>query len=709
MSASPRAAFEAAWSQASAALQRGDAAAALAPLRQCLQLQPRQRGLWLQTAVSAFQAGQGEFALSLLRDAAQRWPQDADIVFHLAYLHEARGETAAAETAYRSVLQVHPQHAQSLHNLAGLFAREGRPAAALPLLQQLLLLQPKDVALLTAAADIALQAGDAAQAQVHATTAVALSGDAAAAWQVLGKAARHRGDLDNAIPALQRALDLQAPRAGLTAELGQAQIDAGDFATGQQTLRKAVTLDPQRRVLDWLAALALPSLPHSDDEIDDAREEFGRQLERIHAELRLDTPTQIDAAYEAICRVLPFPLHYQPRDNRALGDRYGDLVQRVMQAAGGELAQPVAPRAPGSRLRVGFVSAELREHTVTRYFGRWLRELDAQHFERHAWHCGAATDATTQQFAQQLDFFHHVPFAPLQIAAQIRAAQLDVVVLLDVGMDAHMHALAALPLAPRQYLAYGHPVSSGLPQLSGFLSSALLERGDAQQHYRELLLRLPGLGALPTPPAVQATVRWQPHSGAPQLLCAQNLAKVVPAFDRTLARLAAETGARIAFYSGPAGVQTLERRFLERIGAAFRERGLDPQLQIELRPRAGYAAYLDDLARADLVLDTPWFCGGATSLDTCHVGTPLVTWEGEFLRSRQSAGMLRMLGLTQGIASSEDDYVARAVGLLADAPRSQELREQLRSRAPRLFDVSDSLAALAELLLTGPATAPAEP
>lgn len=709
MSASPRAAFETAWAQARQALQRGDAVAALLPLQQCLQLQPQQRGLWLQTAVSAFQAGQGDVALSLLRDAARRWPQDADIVFHLAYLHEARGESAAAEAEYRRVLQTHPQHGQSLHNLAGLLARAGQPGAALPLLQQLLAVQPKDVALLTAAADIALQAGAAAQAQAYAASAVELSGDAASAWQILGKAARHRGDLDRAIPALQRALELQAPRAGLTAELGQAQIDAGDFVTGRETLRKAATLDPQRRVLDWLAALALPSLPRSDEEIDAAREAFGHQLDRIHAELRLDAQAQVDAAYEAICRVLPFPLHYQPRDNRALGDRYGDLVQRVMQAAGGELAQPLPPRSGAARLRVGFVSAELREHTVTRYFGRWLQELDAQRFERHAWHCGAVVDATTQRIAQQMDSFHHAPFAPLQVAAQIRAAQLDVVVLLDVGMDAHMHALAALALAPRQYLAYGHPVSSGLPQLSGFLSSALLERADAPQHYREPLLLLPGLGALPTPPAVQASARWLPHTGAPQLLCAQNLAKVIPAFDRTLARLVAETGAQIAFYSGPAGVQALERCFLQRISAAFSAHGLDPQQHIALRPRAGYAAYLDDLARADLVLDTPWFCGGATSLDTCHVGTPLVTWEGEFLRSRQSAGMLRLLGLPQGIASGEDDYIAKAVALLADRGRSQALREHMRARAPQLFDGGDNLDALAALLLQETACAPAEP
>ncbi|TDR45721.1 putative O-linked N-acetylglucosamine transferase (SPINDLY family) [Tahibacter aquaticus] len=700
MSESPRAAFEAAWAQAQAALQSGNAAAALPPLQQCLQLQPQQPGLWLQTAVSAFQAEQGGLARQLLQQAAQRWPQDTNIGFHFAYLCELGGDLATAVAQYRRTLEGDPNHAQSLHNLAGLLARNEQPAAALDLLQRLIELNPADAGLQVAAAELALQSGAAARARTLAGAALLLAADDAAALRVFAKAARHLGDLSTALPALQRALAMTPERAGLMADLGQTQIDAGDFAVGRRTLQQAATLDPQRRTLDWLAALALPALPLSDDEIDASRADFAAQLERIHAELRLDTPAQIDGAYEAICRVLPFPLHYQPRDNCALGRRYGDLVQRVMQAAGGALGEAPVPRAEAQRLRVGFVSAELREHTVTRYFGRWLEQLDAQRFERHAWHCGAIVDATTQQIAQQVDFFQHAPFAPLQIAQRIRAAQLDVVVLLDVGMDAHMHALAALPLAPRQYLAYGHPVSSGLPGLSGFLSSERLESAGADGHYREPLLRLPGLGALPRQPRLQARASWQPRraGAAPQLLCAQNLGKLIPAFDATLARIAAESGAQIAFYTGPAGMQPLEQRFLARIGSAFRDRGLDPDQHLLMRARTSYADYLDDLARADLVLDSPWFCGGATSLDACHVGVPVVTWEGEFLRSRQTAGMLRLLDLPGSIADNEDGYIARALELIDDAAANRDLREALRARAPRLFDAGAGLDALADLL-----------
>ncbi len=699
-----RAAFDAAWQQAQLALQRNDAAAALAPLRQCLQWQPQQPALWLQSAVTAFQAGQPALARDLLQTSVQRWPTDVALLFHLAYLHEIGGDDRAAASAYARVLAIDSRHADSLRNFSGLHARNGDRAEALTLMQRLIALRPDDIDLYIAAADLALSGGDAAHAQDLAQSAVARDPAHAAALRTLARAARQRRDLVVALPALERAVALTPKRAGLVADLGQAQIEAGDFDAGVSTLRRAAVMpDAQQRTIDWLGALALPALMDSDDAIDASRAHFAMQLERIHAELRLDTPEQIASAHAAIGRVLPFPLHYQPRDNRALGRRFGELVQRIVRAAGGELAAPMPARAGTGRIRVGFVSAELREHTITRYFGRWIEELDPQRFERWAFHCGNISDDTTARIARSVEHYRHVPLAPLAVAAQIRAAALDVVVLLDVGMDPAMHVLAALPLAPRQYLAYGHPVSSGLDGFGGFLSGAALESAHADAHYHEPLLRLPGLGALPRQPALQASTRWTPRAAGapPQLLCLQSLTKLIPSFDATLARLARETGACIGFFTGPAGVQPLEQRFLARVSAAFAAMGLDPQRHLQLRPRTRYADYLDQVAAADLILDTPWFCGGATSLDTCHVGAPVVTWEGEFLRSRQTAGMLRLLDLPQSIAADEDGYIGAAVHLLDDAAANESLRAQLRERAPRLFDAGAGLDALGAVLAHG--------
>ena len=97
----------------------------------------------------------------------------------------------------------------------------------------------------------------------------------------------------------------------------------------------------------------------------------------------------VESALAGLERVQPFLLHYLPADTTELSLRYGEMVESAMRhIAPAEFRASVGWRAlaHGGRLRVGFVSCELRLHTVTRYFGEWLMRLDPEQFEIHAWH-----------------------------------------------------------------------------------------------------------------------------------------------------------------------------------------------------------------------------------------------------------------------------------------------------------------------------------
>jgi hypothetical protein len=63
----------------------------------------------------------------------------------------------------------------------------------------------------------------------------------------------------------------------------------------------------------------------------------------------------------------------------------------------------------------------------------------------------------------------------------------------------------------------------------------------------------------------------------------------------------------------------------------------------------------------DVYLDCPSFSGYTTAWQAAHRGLPIVTLEGQFLRQRLAAGLLKQIGVTDGIATSADDYVAIAV------------------------------------------------
>lgn len=266
-------------------------------------------------------------------------------------------------------------------------------------------------------------------------------------------------------------------------------------------------------------------------------------------------------------------------------------------------------------------------------------------------------------------------------------------------MDPRHHVLGALRLAPVQCVLYGHPVTSGLSNMDHFISAAALEPENAASHYRENLVLLPALGACPERPPAAGEGSWldQFADDGQIALCLQNHLKLVPSFDAVLAQIAKRSGARIGFFVRNVGVA---RRFRERIEAEFHRHGLDPARSLAFLPAKDHAAYLGGVARAALVLDSPWFSGGATSLDAFSVGTPVLTWEGQMARGRQTHAMLGLMGVDGLVAADEGDYVAKAVALLGDQAVLRGLRERIVERSGVLFEHGEVIAAFENFLDT---------
>ncbi|WP_257389592.1 hypothetical protein, partial [Tahibacter caeni] len=418
---------------------------------------------------------------------------------------------------------------------------------------------------------------------------------------------------------------------------------------------RALALAPDWPRARWQQALAVPAVPESEAAAAAALARFDAGVAALTAD-----PGDSEAAFDCMQAVGVFAMHYLPGDHTARQRRYGDLLGAVASRARPQWLQTDwTALAHGGRLRVGFVSAYLHEHVVERYFGGWIRGLDPARFERHAWYTGASADARTQALRESVDHFAEPAGSFDDFAAALRAAKLDVLIYLDVGLDPRQQALAALRLAPVQCAAYGHPVGTGLATVDYYLSGDALEPADADMHYRERLVRLPGLGCVPRAPATPAGTPASDLrvAGQPLLLCLQNLIKLPPSFDAVLAAVLAASGAVLVLFDRSAGIS---RRFVARLSAALQARGLDPAACLRVEAARPYADYLALVQQADLVLDSPGFSGGGTSLDALGVGTPAVTFDGAFARGRQTAAMLRRLGLAELVAADDAAYVALA-------------------------------------------------
>ncbi|HEX3123467.1 MAG TPA: tetratricopeptide repeat protein [Rhodanobacteraceae bacterium] len=679
---------------ATTALQEGNYLLAAKHLRRCLDLNPRYSEAQHDLGVALRESGRIDEAIAAFRAALENRPHYAEALFNLATAVEAQGDWAQAEQAYRQGLAWQPSNVDILVRLGNLLGRQGRIHEALPMLESACRLAPERAVAWGNLARVLSDLGRYADAIQCARAATARDPRRAVWWRILGVAQNRQRDGEGAAIALRKAIELAPDDPIARFELGLALRDAGSIDEAREVFSHG-----QVERLRWGAALSLPACYRDDAEIEAERARFAAGLSQLESQLTLHTPAQIDDAYRAVIGIAPFHLHYQPRDNTHLQCRFGDLVTTVMSKAAPELVKPCAwtRGARGARLRVGFVSSHLMYHTVSRYFGSLLTGLDPRRFDVHVWYCGDRRDDSTDRIAAAVGQFIHTRAEARDLAPLIRAAQMDVLVYPEIGMDPHHQALAALRLAPVQCLLYGHPATSGLENVDYFLSGEMLEPTDGAAHYRERLVRLPGLGARPDRPPVPGDGRWIEAymSEAPVLLCLQPAIKLEPRFDHVVAAVVAATGARIAFFDRN---PPLTRRFRARIESVFEAYGLDADRHLAFMPAQPHADYLAGIARAPLVLDSFWFSGGATSLDAFHVGTPVLALEGSMARGRQTSAMLRMMGLEGLIAHSPEQYIAQATTLLGDRDQLARLQERIKSSAHILFDDESALRAFENFL-----------
>ena len=151
------------------------------------------------------------------------------------------------------------------------------------------------------------------------------------------------------------------------------------------------------------------------------------------------------------------------------------------------------------------------------------------------------------------------------------------------------------------------------------------------------------------------------------------------------ARIAREVGnAQFVFIASPRG-DNVTAAFRRRLARAFAAEGLDPARHVVMAGRLVTADFVGVARVSDVFLDSIGWSGCNSALECLDANLPIVTWPGPFMRGRHCAAILRILGVTDTIAGSADDYVAIAVRLARDPGWRTDLRARMETNRPRLF------------------------
>jgi protein O-GlcNAc transferase len=600
---------------------------------------------------------------------------------------------ADAEIAYSAAVAIDAQYGAAWENLGHVQRTLGHTDRARASLTQAVRLLPQSKHAWTALAHLHHAAGAMVDARTCFERALSIDPSVANTWMALGNLLVETFDFNRARPCLERVLALQPDHEEARSVLGFVLIELGETAAAESTLRAEATdraaPSLSRRVRE---ALLLPQIYRGIDDLKHWRARYAKGLEGL---------LQIDANPDQVFTLAQtnFLLAYQGEDDRALQTRYADFVRNMIAQSRPDLVAPLRA-APGERIKVAFVSSFFRECTIGHYFRSWITALDAGKFERIVMHTGATRDQLTETLAQQCDQFHSLRGSVLQITEAIRAANVDVLIYPEIGMGAQNYLLANMRLAPIQIAAWGHPVTTGSSQIDYFLSCADMEPANAQQHYCERLLMLPGIGvsyAMPDSVAPLTRAQLGLADDRRVYVCPQSLFKIHPDNDDIFCELMArDDKAVLLFFQGNHAAIT--QQFSARLSERMKAHGLPQRNQVKFLPRMDAASFRGVLSLADVVLDTLHWSGGNTSLDALAVGAPIVTLPGEFMRGRQTAAMLRRVGASELIATNRGQYIDIAIKVAHDRERRAQLRETIAQNRGAVFETIAPIRALESIL-----------
>ncbi len=695
----------------SACAQRGgDAASARDHVDTALRLDPDNALAHYAWAEFAERRGDVETAIASLKRAVSVQPAFAAGHQLLGILYGERGDAQRAADAFSRVVALDPRSARGYNNLGNALRMLGRLDEARVAFERAVALKP-DYEL--AVANVAVMWRDAgeierAEALLRAALARQTGKPPLRAMVVtLAGLLRERDALDEAQPLYERAIAMApAASAGEWFNLGRVFAERDEPQRAREAYARSFHADRKDLRGALGSRLSLPMIYADAADVTRARDRYAEGLAELHrmADEWVAGLTPVEVLDGL--RWTNFLLAYQGRDDRELQASYGAFVARVLELGAPAWRSPVpSRRSTEGRLRVGFASAFFHDGTAGRYFRSWLTDLDRKRFDVFVYHLYPGLDDIASEIKSRADRF--VEFGgsrarPSVVAPVIRDDALDVLVYPELGMDHTSFALAGLRLAPRQLAGWGHPVTSGHATIDAFISCADMEPPNADMHYVERLLRLPGIGTCYRQPALPdraPRARFKLPDDRVLLLCPQSLFKIHPDNDALFAAvLAANPRASLVMFNGrhPRVTELL----LHRIGRVFDAHGISARERLIVLPPHPHEDYLRINLACDAMLDTLHWSGGNTSLDALACGLPVITLPGDFMRGRQSAAMLRLAGAPELIARDRDDYVRATTRVVNDVAWRHQLAATIRDGRAALFDTRAPVQAFAELLAT---------
>ena len=608
------------------------------------------------------------------------------------------GNLKSAKAGYTSILKLDPDNAEALHLLGCVYDDMGSTDQGIKMLVRAVKVNPKASSYFYNLANMELKRGSHQDAIRHYSEAVRLKPDYAYAYNNLGRVLalvgqrdeakgcfasaircgkpgypepqynlgtelKAEGDFDGAVAAFQEALRIQPGYADAHCNLGSAYLQMQRIAEASESFQVAAKLQPGNAKFQTNVGSAMLLL--------------GRQQEAI---LWFERALQLNPADAGTRSNLILATSYTTDSGttlHALSDTwyriYGAPLRATVRRHGNR-------RDPERRLRIGYVSADFRNHAAAYWIEPLLAGSEHASFDIICYSNSPLCDEITQRLkSQAATWVDCAGMGDEALAERIRRDEIDILVDLSSHTVGNRLLVFARQPAPVQVSWFGFPISTGLQTMQYRISDAIIDPpGVGDDFYSEKLVRLNRFYAAYRPDTDAPKVGDGPAARGKGVtfVSLNTFAKITRPMLELWANILVDVpDSRLLMQS--AGLEDVELSAYVR--GLFSQQGVASS-RLTLRGWTDMKGFLRLGEEADIALDPFPFNGGVTTCHALWMGLPVITQIGESAASRIGASILSRIGLQELVTSNPDAYHAAAVGLAQEPGRISALRASLRDR-----------------------------
>ncbi|MCL1824641.1 MAG: tetratricopeptide repeat protein [Betaproteobacteria bacterium] len=675
----------------------GQIETSLQQLIEARQLAPKDVGILCSLSGAYVKAGNWQHARELLEEVVRMpYPLAAHYCL-LGMACQHLGELDEALKAFNKATKLAPRYPDAWLSLGHLYVEKQEVEQADVCLKKLQALAPEAATTFDLAGELAWMRGDSREAASFYRQAADSAPDDVNIQAKLAVTLIMCGKALDAIDAMERAHALGISEDWILEKLGTLFAIKYWTPMAQENLEMAVERNPDN-LSAWNTLLMVYAKSGDSEKVRRAADAIlEKDPGNIYALMNLSTwhndQGRHDEALELLAQARARDPNHRGTYSKSLWAMVSassvgaaDILQ-LAQAFDERIFRPLLRgndfaarnRDPERRLRVGWVSSDMRNHPVAAFVWPFLEHIDREKLETFIYYNFSEEDDTTRRIkacAQQWRAV--VGIGDDWLADLIEGDEIDILVDLNGFTDGSRSDVIARKPAPIQVTWLGFPGTSGMSAMDYIFipPDPVLEKPGWSLETPWPLPDCYGARAEISNAAILPGLPCERESAPFTFACLNHFRK---ASEKTI-----ELWSRILVQCPQArlilvAIGGRDSETIRYFSSQFERHGVDPA-QLEFRGYVARQKYYESHNEIDLGLDPFPYNGGTTGYDSIWMGVPFVTWPGEHLSARMGKAILENVGLHELVAASADDYVNIAVALANDFERLKRLRTKLRER-----------------------------